>query len=65
MMVEVLQATGTDESPEALAELAREFVMELTGKQTIYQMIRLAEEVPSAAARPRSRWSTSRCTTIG
>ncbi len=45
MMVEVLQATGTPEPPEALARLAREFVTELTGKQTIYQMIRLAEEV--------------------
>ncbi len=45
MMVEVLQATGTAESAESLAQLAREFVMELTGKQTIYQMIRLAEEV--------------------
>lgn len=45
MMVEVLQETGTDESPQALNELAYEFVMELNGKQTIYQMIRLAEEV--------------------
>jgi phosphoglycolate phosphatase-like HAD superfamily hydrolase len=45
MMVEVLAATGTGESPQTLAELAREFVMELTGKQTIYQMMRLAEEV--------------------
>ena len=45
MMVEILQATGTDESVEQLRELAMKFVMELTGKQTIYQMIRLAEEV--------------------
>jgi phosphoglycolate phosphatase-like HAD superfamily hydrolase len=45
MMVEVLSATGTDEPPEALAAVAREFVTELTGKQTIYQMMRLAEEV--------------------
>jgi len=45
MMVEVLQATGTDESAATLALLVREFVMELNGKQTIYQMIRLAEEV--------------------
>ncbi len=45
MMVEVLRATGTDESPEALGAVARDFVTELTGKQTIYQMMRLAEEV--------------------
>ena len=45
MMVEVLQATPSDQPAEALARLAREFVTELTGKQTIYQMIRLAEEV--------------------
>jgi len=45
MMVEVLSATGTDESPESLAAVAMDFVTELTGKQTIYQMIRLAEEV--------------------
>jgi len=45
MMVEVLRATGTGEPAETLSALAREFVMELTGKQTIYQMIRLAEEV--------------------
>ena len=45
LMVEVLQETDTDESPGALTELCRGFVDELTGKQTIYQMIRLAEEV--------------------
>ncbi len=45
MMVEILQATGTDESRDALTELVRLFVTDLTGKQTIYQMIRLVEEV--------------------
>jgi len=45
MMVEVLQSTGTEESTEAIRELAHDFVMQLNGKQTIYQMIRLAEEV--------------------
>jgi len=45
MMVEVLQQTGTDERPEQLRDLVREFVAQLTGKQTIYQMIRLAQEV--------------------
>jgi phosphoglycolate phosphatase-like HAD superfamily hydrolase len=52
MMVEVLQATGTDESTEALGELALEFVMQLNGKQTIYQMIRLAEEVRRRGGTP-------------
>ena len=45
MMVEVLQATGTGESAEDLYQLAHKFVMELNGKQTIYQMIQLADEV--------------------
>jgi phosphoglycolate phosphatase len=45
MMVEVLQATGANETPAELSQRVGGFVMELTGKQTIYQMIRLAEEV--------------------
>jgi phosphoglycolate phosphatase-like HAD superfamily hydrolase len=45
LMVEMLQATGTKETCDELSRLANKFVMELTGKQTIYQMIRLAEEV--------------------
>jgi phosphoglycolate phosphatase-like HAD superfamily hydrolase len=52
MMVEVLQATDTGESPQALHDLAFEFVMQLNGKQTIYQMIRLAEEVRRRGGRP-------------
>ena len=45
MMVEVLSQTGTTETRQQLHELAHNFVMELNGKQTIYQMIHLAEEV--------------------
>jgi phosphoglycolate phosphatase-like HAD superfamily hydrolase len=45
MMVEILQATGTSEDVDALTELVRLYVTDLTGKQTIYQMIRLQEEV--------------------
>ncbi len=52
MMVEILQATGTDESAERLRDCAFEFVMQLNGKQTIYQMIRLAEEVEARGGRP-------------
>ena len=53
MMVEELAATGTKESPAELATLARNFVMELNGKQTIYQMIRLAEEISARGGTPR------------
>jgi len=52
MMVEELLATGTDERPEALERLVFGFVMELNGKQTIYQMIRLAEEIRRRGGRP-------------
>ncbi len=45
MMVRVLLDTGTRETFAELTALATSFIMELTGKQTIYQMIRLAEEV--------------------
>lgn len=53
MMVEILAETGTSESPEELHALSHGFVMELNGKQTIYQMIRLAEEVRKRGGRPR------------
>ena len=53
LMVETLIATGTGESQPSLTNLAHEFVMELTGKQTIYQMIRLAEEVRKRGGTPK------------
>ena len=52
LMVETLWATGTSESPAALHSLCSDFVTALTGKQTIYQMIRLAEEVAKRGGRP-------------
>jgi phosphoglycolate phosphatase len=52
LMVEVLQATGTAEPPETLRRLVFDFIMELNGKQTIYQMIRLAEEVVRRGGTP-------------
>jgi phosphoglycolate phosphatase len=52
MMVEVLQQTGTEETAESISRHVREFVMELNGKQTIYQMIRLAEEVAARGGKP-------------
>jgi len=52
MMVKVLLETGTSESPEEISRLCHDFVMKLNGKQTIYQMIRLAEEVRSRGGAP-------------
>ena len=53
MMVETLKETGTDEPPETLVDVAYDFVMQLNGKQTIYQMMRLAEEVKKRGGAPR------------
>lgn len=53
MMVEILRSeTKTDESDEAIERIVRDFVTELTGKQTIYQMIRLAEEIKKRGGKP-------------
>lgn len=52
MMVEVLLETGTGESRDQLHNLVYKFVTELTGKQTIYQMIRLKEEVALRGGTP-------------
>lgn len=51
MMVEILAETGTTESPEELHRIVEKFVMELNGKQTIYQMIHLAGEVTARGGR--------------
>ena len=46
MMVEFLQTeTETKESQEELEDIVVEFVDRLTGKQTIYQMMQLADEI--------------------
>jgi len=52
MMVDVLAALRTGESEEELTSLVREFIFRLTGQQTIYQMIRLAEEVQRRGGNP-------------
>src|SRR6516165_3946803 len=52
MMVEVLRETGTSESEAELAMAVEEFVMRLNGRQTIYQMIQLADEVRRRGGRP-------------
>ncbi len=53
MMVEVLHGVGTQESAEMLQGLVRDFVMELNGKQTIYQMMRLVAEVERRGGKAR------------
>ncbi|MFN0056048.1 MAG: HAD family hydrolase [Planctomycetales bacterium] len=52
MMVDHLARTPTRESREELAHRVEEFVMRLNGKQTIYQMIQLAEEIRSRGGEP-------------
>jgi phosphoglycolate phosphatase len=52
MMVDVLRQTGTAEDPAGLTAAVEEFVMRLNGRQTIYQMIQLAEEVRKRGGTP-------------
>lgn len=52
MMVEILIDTGTNESEEEIEKLVIDFVDRLTGKQTIYQMMQLAEEVEKRGGEP-------------
>jgi phosphoglycolate phosphatase-like HAD superfamily hydrolase len=53
MMVQALKETGTRESEADLSERVEEFVMLLNGRQTIYQMMQLADEVRRRGGRPR------------
>ena len=54
MMVECLQTeTDTTETQEQLEALVVEFVDRLTGKQTIYQMMQLGEEIEKRGGTPR------------
>lgn len=52
MMVEVLRATGTPEDDAFLTAHVEDFVMRLNGRQTIYQMMQLAEEVTKRGRTP-------------
>lgn len=52
MMVEELLECGSGESPEQLRRVADEFIARLTGKQTIYQMIELAEQITKRGGKP-------------
>jgi phosphoglycolate phosphatase len=52
MMVEILADLKTGESEEQLRAMVEEYVWRLTGKETIYQMIALAEAVESRGGKP-------------
>jgi phosphoglycolate phosphatase-like HAD superfamily hydrolase len=52
MMVEELRGTGTRESDAELHATVEDFIMRLNGKQTIYQMIQLADEVRKRGGAP-------------
>lgn len=52
MMVEVLAETGTSETHDELHAHVEEFVMRLNGRQTIFQMMQLADEVKARGRTP-------------
>jgi phosphoglycolate phosphatase len=52
MMVEELRRTGTRETDSDLHAAVEEFVMRLNGRQTIYQMMQLADEVRRRGGTP-------------
>jgi phosphoglycolate phosphatase-like HAD superfamily hydrolase len=52
MMVEILLDLKTGETEEELQTVVEDFVWRLTGKETIYQMIALAEAVRSRGGTP-------------
>ena len=52
MMIELLMQTPHHEDEAEIALITKKFVAELTGKQTIYQMIRLAEEISKRGGTP-------------
>ena len=53
MMVDELVKLNTGESPEELHNIVEQFVMRLNGRQTIYQMIQLTEEIKKRGGKPR------------
>ena len=53
MMVELLLKTPHHEAKNEVTRVVIDFVDKLTGKQTIYQMMRLAEEVEKRGGKPR------------
>jgi phosphoglycolate phosphatase-like HAD superfamily hydrolase len=52
MMIELLMQTPQHENEQEITLIVRKFISELTGKQTIYQMIRLGEEITKRGGTP-------------
>ncbi len=52
MMVDLLRACGSGETDDELRAVVEEFVGRLTGKQTMYQMIELAENIEKRGGAP-------------
>src|SRR5579864_8060162 len=52
MMVEILAGLKTGETEEQLRTVVEDFVWRLTGKETIYQMMALAEAIETRGGRP-------------
>jgi len=52
MMVEILMGTPEHESFDELHDVVKTYVANTTGKQTIYQMIRLVEEIEKRGGKP-------------
>ncbi len=52
-LVEEIMKTPRHEEEEAIYQTVREFVTRLTGKQTIYQMIQLSEEITKRGGTPQ------------
>ncbi len=53
MMVELLMKTPGHEELEVVQEVVKTYVANTTGKQTIYQMIRLTEEIEKRGGHPK------------
>lgn len=53
MMVDILREAGDQQPDDTLSLSIREYVDRLTGKQTIFQMMQLAEEVELRGGKPR------------
>src|SRR3982751_1566554 len=53
MMVELLLETNSGESEAELRAIVEEFVGRLTGKQTMYQMIELADNIRARGKEPQ------------
>src|SRR5271166_2292741 len=52
MMVDILAELKTGESEDELRAVVEEFVWKLTGKETIYQMMALADAVKARGGTP-------------